>query len=89
MTIADPAPEDRPPEPPKRRRGRELIELLTELRLALPGVQVLFAFLLTMPFTARVAQLSSTNRDAYFVAVVASAAASILLIAPSAYHRLR
>ena len=83
------APDDRPAEAPKRRRDRELIELLTELRVALPGVQVLFAFLLTVPFTARFAQLSRVNRDAYFIAFLSSAAASALLIAPSAYHRLR
>ena len=79
----------RPVEPSKRHRNRELIELLTELRVALPGVQVLFAFLLTVPFTARFAQLSRVNRDAFFVAFVSSAAASAFLIAPSAYHRLR
>jgi len=73
----------------KRKRDRELIELFTELRVALPGVQVLFAFLLTVPFTARFAQLSHANRDAYFVAFLSSAAASAFLIAPSAYHRLR
>jgi amino acid transporter len=81
--------EPQPAEAPKRRRDRELIELLTELRVALPGVQVLFAFLLTVPFTSRFSQLSRVNRDAYFIAFVASAVASALLIAPSAYHRLR
>jgi hypothetical protein len=50
---------------------------------------VLFAFLLTVPFTSRFSQLSRVNRDAYFIAFVASAVASALLIAPSAYHRLR
>lgn len=80
---------ERPTEAPQRRRDRELIELLTELRVALPGVQVLFAFLLTVPFTARFTQLSRVNRDAYFVAFISSAAASAFLIAPSAYHRLR
>ena len=84
-----PAVEQQPAETPKRRRDRELIELLTELRVALPGVQVLFAFLLTVPFTTRFSQLSRVNRDAYFIAFLASAAASALLIAPSAYHRLR
>jgi hypothetical protein len=79
----------RPAEPPKRRRDRELIELLTELRVALPGVQVLFAFLLTVPFTNRFTELSRLNRDADFVAFMSSAAASAFLIAPSAYHRLR
>ena len=86
---AEAVADERPAESPKRRRDRELIELLTELRVALPGVQVLFAFLLTVPFTARFAQLSRVNRDAYFVAFMSSAAASAFLIAPSAYHRLR
>jgi amino acid transporter len=81
--------DEHPVEAPKRRQDRELIELLTELRVALPGVQVLFAFLLTVPFTSRFAQLSRVNRDAYFVAFISSAAASALLIAPSAFHRLR
>lgn len=87
--VADAVADERPAEAPKHRRDRELIELLTELRVALPGVQVLFAFLLTVPFTARFAQLSRLNRDAYFVAFMSSAAASAFLIAPSAYHRLR
>jgi amino acid transporter len=87
--TTDTVVEGRPPERSKHRRNRELIELLTELRVALPGVQVLFAFLLTVPFTARFAELSRANRDAFFVAFVSSAAASAFLIAPSAYHRLR
>ena len=66
---------------------RELIEFLNELRVVLPGVQVLFAFLLAVPFAwTRVTEL---QRDVFFVAFIATAAASILLIAPSAYHRLR
>ena len=61
---------------------RELIELLDELRVALPGVQVLFAFLLTIPFSG------GFERDVYFVALLAAVLSSGLLIAPSAYHRL-
>jgi Family of unknown function (DUF6328) len=87
--VAEDITDGRPTAASKRRRDRELIELLTELRVALPGVQVLFAFLLTVPFTARFAQLGRVNRDAYFVAFISSAAASAFLIAPSAYHRLR
>jgi hypothetical protein len=73
----------------KERVDRELIELLNELRVALPGVQVLFAFLLTVPFSQRFGVLSASDRRVYFAAVLGSAVASALLIAPSAHHRLR
>jgi predicted membrane channel-forming protein YqfA (hemolysin III family) len=68
---------------------RELIELLNGLRVVLPGVQVLFAFLLSVPFTSRFGDVTTDQRVAYFVAFMATAAASILLIAPSSYHRIR
>jgi hypothetical protein len=68
---------------------RELIELLNELRVALPGVQVLFAFLLTVPFTDRFTKLTDLQRDVYFAGFLATAVASILLMAPTAYHRIR
>jgi phosphatidylserine synthase len=71
------------------RLDRELIELLNELRVALPGVQVLFAFLLTLPFTNRFEKISGVERLVYFVALLATTLASALMIAPSAYHRLR
>ncbi len=54
-----------------------------ELRVALPGAEVLFAFLLTFPFTARFGSLTAAERSAYFVAFIAAAAACSLLIAPS------
>ena len=72
----------------KERVDRELIELLNELRVALPGVQVLFAFLLVLPFQQGFAEVEDTARHVYFAALVASAIASALLIAPSVYHRL-
>jgi len=72
----------------KARLDRELIELLNELRVALPGVQVIFAFLLTVPFSQRFASISDLRRDAFFATFVCTAAASVLLIAPSAQHRL-
>lgn len=72
----------------KARRDRELRELLEELRLILPGVEVLFAFLLSLPFTQRFAAVTGLQRDAYFVAFLCSAGATALLIAPSAHHRL-
>jgi O-antigen/teichoic acid export membrane protein len=71
------------------RLDRELGELLQELRVALPGVQVLFAFLLTVPFSDRFGRVTGLDRGAYFAATVCTALASILFIAPTAYHRLR
>jgi hypothetical protein len=72
----------------QERLDRELIEFLNELRVALPGVQVLFAFLLGVPFTQRFAQVSSLQKDVYFLTFLCAAAATALLIAPSAYHRM-
>jgi hypothetical protein len=71
------------------RLDRELIELLNELRVALPGVQVLFAFLLVVPFQQGYRRLSELDRDVYFVAVMAAMVATALLIAPSVFHRIR
>jgi hypothetical protein len=68
---------------------RELIELLNELRVALPGVQVLFAFLLAVPFANGWRRVTHFQRDVFFVAFLCTTAATILLIAPSTYHRLR
>src|SRR4051812_37758031 len=73
----------------EQRHNRELIELLNELRVALPGVQVLFAFLLAVPFANGFPKLSSTGRDVFFAAFVAAALSTVFLIAPSSYHRLR
>ena len=85
------APQDqtRSDEGAQERLDRELMELLNELRVTIPGVQVLFAFLLTVPFSQRFEQLSDRTVDIYFAAVLTSAVASILLIAPAAHHRLR
>jgi hypothetical protein len=68
---------------------RELIELLNELRVALPGVQVLFAFLLIVPFSQGYSKMSDFQKDIYVAALMFAALASILLIAPSAFHRLQ
>ena len=70
------------------RLNRELDQLLGELRVAMPGVQVLFAFLLTVPFQQRFAQATNFQKDVYFVTLLASAAASALFVAPTAYHRI-
>lgn len=77
------------PEARKQRVDRELIELLGELRVVLPGVQVLFAFLLILPFQAGFAAVTDLERGVYFGALVGVTAAIVLLIAPSSYHRLR
>jgi Family of unknown function (DUF6328) len=70
------------------RIDRELIELLNELRVALPGVQVLFAFLLTVPFAQGFAQTTGFQRDLFFTVLSATAISAALLIAPSAWHRI-
>ena len=68
---------------------RELIELLNELRVTLPGVQVLFAFLLTVPFANRFQQVTELQKSVYFVALLSAAAGCVFLIAPTPYHRIR
>ena len=65
------------------------MELLQELRVVLPGVQVLLAFLLTAPFQQRFAQLPGSLRNAFFAAIACATMATALLIAPSAHHRMR
>lgn len=71
------------------RLDRELLELLNELRVVLPGVQALFAFLLIVPFNDRFADVTGMERGVYIVALLASALACVLFIAPPAFHRLR
>ena len=63
------------------RLNRELIEFLNELRVALPGIQVLFAFLLIVPFSQGWRQVTDVQRDVYFAAVVSTTIATVLLIA--------
>jgi len=70
------------------RLDRNLAELLQELRVALPGVQVLFAFLLAVPFQKRFSEITSFQESIYFVILLATAISAALLIAPTAYHRL-
>jgi hypothetical protein len=73
----------------EQRRDRQMIELLNELRIALPGVQILFAFLLTVPFTQRFPDLTLFQRDVFYATLVATSLSTGCLIAPSAAHRLR
>ena len=72
----------------KERLDRNLQELLGELRVALPGVQVLFAFLLVVPFNQRFVDITSFQRTTYFVTLLCATAASACLIAPTAHHRI-
>ena len=78
-----------PDETPKERVDRELIELLNGLRVLLPGVQVLLAFLLTVPFSSGFADASDTERMVYFFTVLVTMAATAALTMPAAYHRIR
>jgi amino acid transporter len=77
-----------PGETPKQRINRELIELLNEIRIALPGVQVLFAFLLVVPFGPGWRHTTGFQRHAYVFSIVTAALATVIMIAPSSYHRL-
>lgn len=70
------------------RLDRELLELLNELRVAMPGVQVLFGFLLTVPFQQGFRRISETQEALYFVTLLLTATAGAFLIAPTAQHRL-
>jgi hypothetical protein len=70
-------------------RDRQMMELLNELRVALPGVQFLFAFLLTAPFAQGFQKTTDVQRTMYYLALLATVAATICLLAPSATHRLR
>jgi amino acid transporter len=76
-------------ETPKERANRELIELLNELRVVLPGVTVLLAFLLAVPFANGWTRVTGFQRDVFVVAFLSTAVSVALLTAPSSYHRLR
>lgn len=72
----------------EERLDRNLGELLQELRVALPGVQVLFAFLLAVPFQQGFTKITDFQKDVYFATLMLTALSAALLISPSAYHRL-
>jgi len=72
----------------QERLNRQMIELLNELRVAMPGVQILFGFLLTVPFQQRFSQVTDFQQTVYFATLVTAAVAAAFLIAPSAYHRV-
>jgi amino acid transporter len=81
--------EQEPEETPKERADRELIELLNELRVVLPGVTVLLAFLLAVPFAKGWTRVTEFQRNVFVVAFLSTAVSVALLTAPSSYHRLR
>lgn len=81
-------PETGREETAKERADRNVVEMMAELRVALPGVQVLFAFLLVVPFNDRFVELGPGLRAVYMVALLCTAATSALFIAPTAHHRL-
>jgi len=75
-------------ETPLERCDRNLAELMQEVRVAQTGVQVLFGFLLTVPFTVRFDDITATERAVYFITLMLAGAAAMLLIAPTSQHRL-
>lgn len=83
------ADHERESETPKERANRELIELLNELRVVTPGVTVMLAFLLAVPFAKGWSRVTTFQRDVFIVAFLATAVSVALLAAPSSYHRLR
>jgi len=70
------------------RLDRNFGELLQELRVALPGVQVLFAFLLIVPFQGTFAEITPFQEKVYFASLLLTAVSAALLISPTAHHRL-
>jgi Family of unknown function (DUF6328) len=70
------------------RLDRNLDQLLTELRVAMPGVQILFGFLLAVPFSQRFGEVTPFQKDVYLVSLCAAGVATAFLIAPTAYHRM-
>jgi hypothetical protein len=90
MTASTPSPEPdgETAETPGERADRNFMELLQEFRVAVTGVQVLFAFLLTVPFSTGFANVSTGDRRLFYLALVSAALASVCYIAPAAQHRV-
>ncbi len=88
MSAQPPQREPDRDETPFERADRNLLELLNELRVALPGVQVLFAFLLVVPFNQGFDRMTAFERRLYFGVLLSTGLAAVLLIAPSMHHRL-
>jgi membrane-bound acyltransferase YfiQ involved in biofilm formation len=87
-TAREPERRDERSEDEQDRLNRQMMELLNELRVAMPGVQVLFGFLLTVPFQQRFRDVTQFQETVYFATLIAAAVATAFLIAPSAYHRV-
>jgi hypothetical protein len=82
------SPEDRQEEPPHERLDRNTSDFLGEVRIAATGIQVLFAFLLIVPFNVGFRRVTSFDRHIYFATLICVAIAAALLIAPTIHHRL-
>jgi membrane-bound acyltransferase YfiQ involved in biofilm formation len=87
-TADEPERREERSEDEQERLNRQMMELLNELRVAMPGVQVLFGFLLTVPFQQRFRDVTQFQETVYFATLIAAAVATAFLIAPSAYHRV-
>ncbi len=83
-----PAPGDERGEHPLQRADRNMVELLQELRVAQTGVQILFAFLLSLSFTERFGRIDEFQRWTYVVTLLLTSATTGLLVAPAAIHRM-
>jgi hypothetical protein len=88
MAAMAQTPDQHDDESRRERVNRELIELLNELRVALPGVQVLFAFLLAVPFSNGYSRITGFQREIFFATLVATTISTVCFIVPTAYHRL-
>jgi uncharacterized protein involved in cysteine biosynthesis len=86
--VTERHPETGRKESEQERTDRNLQEMLGELRVALPGVQVLFAFLLVVPFNQRFADVTDFQKTLYLVTMLFTTASTICLITPTAHHRL-
>ena len=73
----------------EEKQNRQMVELLNELRVALPGVQILFAFLLTVPFAQGFQKVTSLQKGLFYATLLCTAVSTVCFIAPSATHRLR
>jgi Na+/citrate or Na+/malate symporter len=88
MAAMAQAPDQHDDESRRERVNRELIELLNELRVALPGVQVLFAFLLAVPFSNGYSRITGFQKQIFFATLLATTISTLCFIVPTAYHRL-
>ncbi|MEV4410503.1 DUF6328 family protein [Catellatospora sp. NPDC049609] len=88
MSESDASGQQHPAEDPHKQWNRNYSELLQELRVAQTGVQILFAFLLTLPFSVGFEKITGSERVLYIITFISSAVAAALLIAPVSYHRL-